>query len=159
MTTSSANTLFSPPAESQSSVDRWGAMAADVVFLSADKQRLTLVESKVDSHFTHGDSPPDGQLSRYLEFLEWLSPRKTCDLLLVFPRCNEDWYTERLRRAVKHEPDSRVSAAGRKVGGHLSGDRSQLMGHSQSDRDRSLERLFSGERVHLVRADRQLFSR
>ncbi|OGA26831.1 MAG: hypothetical protein A3I01_12045 [Betaproteobacteria bacterium RIFCSPLOWO2_02_FULL_65_24] len=51
-------------AQLQPHVDRWGAMAPDLVFLSANRTRVTLVECKVDSHFTHGDAPPDGQLSR-----------------------------------------------------------------------------------------------
>jgi hypothetical protein len=80
-------------------VDRWGAMAPDLIFLSTDMQRLTLVECKLDSHFTHADMPPDGQLSRYLEFLCHLPANKR-NLLLICPDCNRDWYAKRLWAAA-----------------------------------------------------------
>jgi hypothetical protein len=84
---------------SQNAIDRWGAMAPDLAFLSTDRQRVTLVECKVDSHFTHDDNPPNGQLSRYLEFLHHLAVKRR-GLLLICPACNQDWYAKRLALAA-----------------------------------------------------------
>lgn len=95
---------------SPSDLDRWGGMAPDLLFLSADRQRVTLVECKVDSHFTHSDNPPNGQLSRYLEFLHH-APLSTRSLLLICPACNQDWYAKRLASAAEQARCSEVLAA------------------------------------------------
>jgi hypothetical protein len=88
-------------------VGRWGAMAPDLIFFGRDMQRVTLVECKLDSHFTHGDMPPDGQLSRYLEFLCELATSQR-SLLLICPACNHDWYAKRLWAAARECKSSDV---------------------------------------------------
>jgi hypothetical protein len=94
-------------AESQKHVDRWGGMTPDLVFLGTDRKRVTLVECKVDSRFTHGDKPPHGQLSRYLEFLCELSSMNR-NLLVICPDCNREWYAKRLTEAAECAASSTV---------------------------------------------------
>lgn len=82
-------------------VARWGAMAPDLVFVARNRDRLTLVECKLDSVFTHDKEPPNDQLSRYFAFLR-AAPVQTRSLLLICPRCNYDWYAARLQVAIDH---------------------------------------------------------
>ena len=96
-------------ARSQDDINRWGAMAPDLIFLSADRKRVTLVECKVDSPFTHGNNPPNGQLSRYLEFLHHL-PVNRRGLLLLCPAFNRDWYAQRLSLAAELRTSADVFA-------------------------------------------------
>jgi hypothetical protein len=96
-------------ADSQDGINRWGAMKPDLVFLSSDRQVVTFVECKIDSPFTHSDYPPDGQLSRYIEFLHHL-PMKRRGILLICPACRQDWYAERLALAAGQKADSGVFA-------------------------------------------------
>jgi hypothetical protein len=87
--------------------DRWGQMAPDLVFLGRNRDRLTLVECKVDSYFTHDREPPNDQLSRYCAFL-LAAPVNQRNLLLVSPRCNHDWYEERLRIAKEYLANPKI---------------------------------------------------
>jgi hypothetical protein len=77
--------------------DRWGQMKADAMFLSHDKSRVVLFEAKVDSLFTYGDSPPDAQLTRQLDYLSSLTC-VTRVLVLLCPQFNSDWYWPRLAK-------------------------------------------------------------
>ena len=96
-------------ARSQEDIDRWGAMAPDLIFLSADRKRVTLVECKVDSPFTHGNNPPNDQLSRYLGFLHHI-PVSRRGLLLICPAFNQDWYAQRLGLAAELKTSADVFA-------------------------------------------------
>lgn len=88
--------LFAAPGNE---TDRWGRMMPDLLFTDRDRTHLTLVEAKIDSHFTFSDDPPDGQVSRYLEYLAALSiPRKA--LIVVSPHFNVSWYSVRIKAAL-----------------------------------------------------------
>lgn len=77
--------------------NRWGGMRADAVIVPRNETAVVLVEAKVDSHFTYGNRPPEGQLSRQIDYLERLD-RKAA-LLMICPEFNVSWYSERLRDA------------------------------------------------------------
>jgi hypothetical protein len=83
---------------SSAALNRWGNMRADAMVLSSGLDSVVMFESKVDSHFTYYDEPPDGQLSRQLEYLVSLSIPKRW-LVLVCPSFNVPWYAPRLERA------------------------------------------------------------
>jgi hypothetical protein len=93
---------------SRPAIDRWGLMAPDLLFFSPDMKRVTLVECKLDSPFTHDNRPPNGQLSRYLAFLSHLKGKR--NLVLLFPRCNLDWYAKRLWDAVNESGSAEVQS-------------------------------------------------
>lgn len=79
---------------------RWGGMMPDLLFTDRERSRLTLVEAKIDSHFTFSDNPPDGQVSRYLEYLvEAAIPVKA--LIILSPDFNVQWYAQRVDAAVR----------------------------------------------------------
>ena len=86
-------------AQKQDEINRWGQMAPDLIFLGGDNSRLVFVEAKVDSHFTHSDSPPDGQVSRYLEYMDSVKADEKV-LVIICPRCNDEWYGDRLKWAA-----------------------------------------------------------
>jgi len=51
-------------------VRTWHQMAADLVFLSDDNQRIVLIENKIGSNFTSGGDDVDtGQLARQVKYL------------------------------------------------------------------------------------------
>ncbi len=64
-----------------------------------------MTSAKIDSHFTFSDDPPDGQVSRYLEFLANSNASQKA-LIVICPHFNTDWYLERMRSAVD---DSKTS--------------------------------------------------
>jgi hypothetical protein len=103
-------TLAEYPMHSSSgnSTTRWGDMRADAIFLPHTLRAVVMFESKVDSHFTYSDEPPDGQLSRQLEYLASL-PLPVRWLVVVCPSFNLAWYGPRLTRAWQ------ASAEGRSV--------------------------------------------
>lgn len=85
------------------SADRWGQMRADALFWPVQNDGVVMFEAKVDSHFTYSDSPPNGQLSRQIEYLQSLAlPQKW--LVVICPEFNLDWYGTRLLRAWNHFP-------------------------------------------------------
>lgn len=86
-------------AQNQAEINRWGQMAPDLVFFGGNNARLVFVEVKVDSHFTHSNEPPDGQVSRYLEFIASTKAAEKA-LIIICPKCNYDWYKVRLERAA-----------------------------------------------------------
>lgn len=86
-------------AASMEAINRWGSMAPDLVFLNKGTGEVVFVESKVDSHFTHSDEPPNGQLSRYLSFLASTKMRKK-SLIVICPQFNYVWYQPRISRAA-----------------------------------------------------------
>ena len=86
-------------AQNQDEINRWGQMAPDLVFLDTSNARLVFVEVKVDSHFTHSNNPPDGQVSRYMEFLAATKAVEKA-LIIICPKCNDDWYSVRLKKAA-----------------------------------------------------------
>jgi hypothetical protein len=80
-------------------MNRWGRMMPDLLFTDRECSKLTLVEAKIDNHFTFSDDPPDGQVTRYLEYLE-SSNAKGRSLIVICPKFNTSWYAERMRNAV-----------------------------------------------------------
>ena len=86
-------------AQKQDEINRWGQMAPDLVFMGRDNSRLVFVEAKVDSHFTHSDIPPDGQVSRYMEFMSSVKADEK-EFVLICPRCKDKWYGDRLKMAA-----------------------------------------------------------
>lgn len=85
-------------AKEQRAIDRWGLMTPDLIFMAPDISRVSIIEAKVDSEFTHGNTPPNGQASRYLEFLG-ASGIKDKSLTILCPEFNYEWYRSRLARA------------------------------------------------------------
>lgn len=92
-------------------VDRWGGdMSADLLFLGKDRSHITMLECKLDSEFTHRNNPPDGQVSRYLEFLAYVKKRDgRASLILVSPEFNSDWHARRLLEAANHPQSGEAS--------------------------------------------------
>lgn len=88
--------LFSTPGKE---ADRWGRMMPDLLFTDRSRTHLTLVEAKIDSHFTFSDDPPNGQISRYLEYLENQSFARRA-LIVVSPYFNVSWYSVRMKAAI-----------------------------------------------------------
>ena len=74
-------------------------MTPDLAFTDREVSRLVIVEAKIDSHFTFSDEPPDGQVSRYLEYLAACRIEEKC-LVVLCPEFNTSWYAERMKRAV-----------------------------------------------------------
>jgi len=91
---------------------RWGEMSADVLFVTERPERVILFENKLDSKFTYDDNPPDGQLSRQIEYLIDL-PEKVEKrfLILTFPETNLEWYVKRLRKAAEETLPSNSNVA------------------------------------------------
>ena len=85
-------------AKEQHAIDRWGLMTPDLIFMARDISRVSFIEAKVDSEFTHGNTPPNGQASRYLEFLG-ASGIEDKSLTILCPEFNYEWYRSRLARA------------------------------------------------------------
>ena len=105
-------TLAEYPMQSSAgmSASRWGDMRADVVFLPDTSRAVVMFEAKVDSHFTYSDEPPDGQLSRQLEYLASL-PLPVRWLVVICPCFNLGWYGPRLTRAWQASIDGRKVSA------------------------------------------------
>jgi len=89
--------LFSASGEQ---TNRWGWMRADAIYMSNDLRHKVMFEAKVDGFFTYAEWPPDGQLSRQLEYLGALKG-EIKGLVLLSPKFNVDWYWERLSCAWK----------------------------------------------------------
>lgn len=81
-------------------IDRWGQMSSDLLFLRSDLSKCSFIESKVDSEFTHSNEPPDGQISRYLEYLI-ASEVKEKSFIIICPKFNFEWYRSKLDRASR----------------------------------------------------------
>jgi len=90
--------------------ERWGEMKADIIFVTEKPTAVVLFENKLDSKFTYYDWPPDGQLSRIMQYLSYLAPRfEKRFLIVLFPKTNLGWYRERLQKAAEeHPPDSNL---------------------------------------------------
>lgn len=73
----------------------------DLLFTDQEKSHLVLVEAKVDSNFTFSNNPPDGQISRYLEYLDTFK-NNAKSLIIITPQFNKDWYYERIKNAIEH---------------------------------------------------------
>lgn len=96
-------------AETEKQWNRWGEMSADVFFVTDETARVVLFESKLDSKFTYADYPPDGQLSRLIEYLSHLPQQfEQRFLMLLFPKTNSDWYIKRLQEAANKHKDNRI---------------------------------------------------
>lgn len=80
---------------------RWDSCKPDLLFMDQEMKKIILVEAKIDGVFTYGNEPPNGQISRYLEFLQSLCFAQKA-LILLCPEFNHAWYGERIERACAH---------------------------------------------------------
>lgn len=86
-------------------VNRWGGMAADLIFFSSNRDRIVLVENKIGSNFTSGgDDPATGQLGRQADYL--LAANEIIKRVLVIFTAEEfilkSWYSSGLSKALSY---------------------------------------------------------
>ena len=94
---------------SEEAEDTWGSMIMDLLFMAISGgkfTRLTFIEAKLDSKFTHGSSFTNGQLARYFKYMRYLKSLdhlKSAELnfVLLCPRWNSDWYANHLDNVIK----------------------------------------------------------
>lgn len=100
--------------QNKEQIDRWGAMSADLLFVSTNKDRFVLVENKIGSNFTSGGSHPiKGQMARQADYLiNYGKNSNFLGLIILTARrfLQKNWYIAELSTTLEHENrKSRVS--------------------------------------------------
>lgn len=90
---------------SQREVNTWGAMTADLLYVSNDYQTIVLIENKIGSSFTSGDKDVEtGQLARQIEYLN--STKVSSPYLILLSSDDfflAGWYFSELVATLQHK--------------------------------------------------------
>jgi len=100
---------------SESEMNVWGSMPADLICLSQDRQTVVLIENKIGSGFTGTPNDPlTGQLARQADFLLHCQiPRAFLVLLSTTELFDKGWYRNQLLDTL------RIGGRSPKVTGYL----------------------------------------
>jgi hypothetical protein len=88
---------------SDSEMNVWGSMPADLICLSHDKQAVVILENKIRGGFTGtGSDPLTGQLAKQADFLLHCQiPKAFLVLLSTTERFDKGWYRKELAAALQ----------------------------------------------------------